>query len=88
MFFVSSLMYTIQIYGFAGGDALKRCEKVHLCQRFLLLTNCICVYSTAIRIKQNLLPTLIPLSGVGTTCGSSCCDKDSAIIFTIDVNPS
>jgi hypothetical protein len=27
-------------------------------------------------------PTLIPLSGVGTTCFSSCCDKDSEIIFT------
>jgi hypothetical protein len=38
-----------------------------------------------------LLPTLIPLSGVGKTCFSSCCDKDSAIIFTTshlpDVNP-
>jgi hypothetical protein len=36
-------------------------------------------------------PTLIPLSGVGTTCFSSCCDKDSTIIFTTgrlpDVNP-
>jgi hypothetical protein len=29
-----------------------------------------------------LLPTLIPLSGVGTTCFLSCCDKDSAIVFT------
>jgi hypothetical protein len=32
------------------------------------------------------------LSGVGTTCFPSCCDKDSAIIFTTgrlaDVNPS
>jgi hypothetical protein len=28
-----------------------------------------------------LPPTLIPLSGVGTTCLSSCCDKDSAIIL-------
>jgi hypothetical protein len=27
-----------------------------------------------------LPPTLIPLNGVGTTCFSSCCDKDSAII--------
>jgi hypothetical protein len=39
-----------------------------------------------------LSPTLIPLSGVGATCFSSCCDKDSAIIFTTgrlpDVNPS
>jgi hypothetical protein len=39
----------------------------------------------------SLLPTLIPPSGVGTTCFSSCCDKDSAIIFTTgrlpDVNP-
>jgi hypothetical protein len=38
-----------------------------------------------------LPPTLIPLSGVGTTCFSSCCDKDSAIIFTTgrlpDVSP-
>jgi hypothetical protein len=25
--------------------------------------------------------TIIPLCGVGTTCLSSCCDKDSAIIF-------
>jgi hypothetical protein len=37
------------------------------------------------------LPTLIPLSTVGTTCFSSCCDKDSAFIFTTgrlpDVNP-
>jgi hypothetical protein len=37
-------------------------------------------------------PTLIPLSGVGKTCFSSCCDKDSAIIFTTgrlpDYNPS
>jgi hypothetical protein len=42
-------------------------------------------------ITQFLFPTLIPLSGVGTTCFSSCCDKDSAIIFTTsllpDVNP-
>jgi hypothetical protein len=29
-----------------------------------------------------LLPTLISLSGVDTTCFSSCCDKDSAIIIT------
>jgi hypothetical protein len=29
-----------------------------------------------------LFPTLIPLSGVGTTSFSSCCDKDSAIVFT------
>jgi hypothetical protein len=40
-----------------------------------------------------LLPTLFPtLSGVGTKCFSSCCDKDSAIIFTTgrlpDVNPA
>jgi hypothetical protein len=38
-----------------------------------------------------LLPTLIRLSGVGITCFSSCCDKDSAFIFTTgrlpDVNP-
>jgi hypothetical protein len=38
-----------------------------------------------------LFPTLIPLSGVGKTCFSSCCDKESAIIFTTgrlpDVNP-
>jgi hypothetical protein len=38
-----------------------------------------------------LPPTLIPLSGVGTTCFLSCCDKDLAIIFTTgrlpDVNP-
>jgi hypothetical protein len=38
-----------------------------------------------------LPPTLIPLSGVGTTCFSSCYDKKSAIIFTTsrlpDVNP-
>jgi hypothetical protein len=42
-------------------------------------------------IEYLLPPTLIPLSGVGTTCCSSCCDKDSAIIFTTgrlpDVNP-
>jgi hypothetical protein len=29
-----------------------------------------------------LFPTLIPLSGIGTTYFSSCCDKDSANIFT------
>jgi hypothetical protein len=29
-----------------------------------------------------LPPNLIPLSEVGTTCFSSCCDKDSAFIFT------
>jgi hypothetical protein len=44
-----------------------------------------------ISVDNLLLPTLIPLSGVGTTCFSSCCDKDSAIIFTTsrlpDVNP-
>jgi hypothetical protein len=38
-----------------------------------------------------LLPTLIPLSEVGTTCLSSCCDKGSAIIFRTgrlpDANP-
>jgi hypothetical protein len=33
-------------------------------------------------MSQSLLPrTLIPLSVVGTTCFSSCCDKDSAIIL-------
>jgi hypothetical protein len=31
--------------------------------------------------KLFLIPTLIPLRGVGTTCFTSCCDKDSAIIF-------
>jgi hypothetical protein len=40
---------------------------------------------------EYLPPTLIPLSGVGTTCFSSCCDNDSAFIFTtgrlLDVNP-
>jgi hypothetical protein len=45
-----------------------------------------------------LLPPLIPLSGVGTTCFAciymfiTICDKDSIIIFTTgrlpDVNPS
>jgi hypothetical protein len=38
-----------------------------------------------------LLPTLIRLNRDGTTCFSSCCDKDFAIIFTTgrlpDVNP-
>jgi hypothetical protein len=38
-----------------------------------------------------LLPTLILLSGVDTTCFSSCRDKDSSIIFTTgrlpNVNP-
>jgi hypothetical protein len=29
----------------------------------------------------SLFPTLIPLSGVGTTCFSSCCDEDSAFIL-------
>jgi hypothetical protein len=29
----------------------------------------------------NLSPTLIPLSRVGIRCFSSCCDKDSSIIF-------
>jgi hypothetical protein len=42
-------------------------------------------------MRSLLFPTLIPLSGVGTTCFSSCCDKDWAIIFTNgrlpDVNP-
>jgi hypothetical protein len=31
--------------------------------------------------------TLMPLSGVGTTCFSSCCDKDSETIFTTDRLP-
>jgi hypothetical protein len=44
------------------------------------------------RITHGLsFPTPISLSGVGTTCFSSCCDKDSAIIFTTgrlpDFNP-
>jgi hypothetical protein len=30
-----------------------------------------------------LSPTPIPLIGVGTTCFSSCCEKDSANIFTM-----
>jgi hypothetical protein len=33
-------------------------------------------------VQTHLFPTLIPLSEVGTTCFSSCCDKVSAIIFT------
>jgi hypothetical protein len=28
-----------------------------------------------------LFPTLIPLSGVSTTCFAPCCDKDSAFYF-------
>jgi hypothetical protein len=48
-------------------------------------------FNTNLTAKNVLSPTLIPLSGVGTTCFSSCCDKDSAIIFTTDglpdVNP-
>jgi hypothetical protein len=39
------------------------------------------------RDKIFLFPTLIPLSGVGTTYFSSCCDKDSTIIFTTDRLP-
>jgi hypothetical protein len=51
------------------------------------------VYKLIIKseIWYTLPPILIPLSGVGTTCFSLCCDKDSAIIFTTgrlpDVNP-
>jgi hypothetical protein len=43
-----------------------------------------CDYSLPTHKNDNLLllPTLTPLSGVGTTCISSCSDKDSAIIFT------
>jgi hypothetical protein len=41
------------------------------------------VYWNLILYRILLLPpTLIPLSGVRKTCFSSCCDKDSAIIFT------
>jgi hypothetical protein len=43
------------------------------------------VYFNALVLEDwLLLPTLIPLSGVGTTC----CDKDSAIIFTTGRLPS
>jgi hypothetical protein len=54
--------------------------------------NVICIYfypkevafviGTLVEVRSLLLPpTLIPLSGVGTTCFSSCCDKDSAFIL-------
>jgi hypothetical protein len=39
-------------------------------------------FNCILEVYYTLLPTLILLSGVGTTCFSSCCDKDSAIIFT------
>jgi hypothetical protein len=39
------------------------------------------------RYVSKLLPTLIPLSGVGTTCFPSSCDKDSTIIFTTGRKP-
>jgi hypothetical protein len=56
------------------GSRSERCKHVHLpvLQEFFLIVNA----------DLTLLPTLIPLSGVGTTCPSSCCDKDSAFIFT------
>jgi hypothetical protein len=39
--------------------------------------------SQSCRLNVLLLsPTPILLSGIGRTCFSSCCDKDSAIIFT------
>jgi hypothetical protein len=47
--------------------------------------------SSYFKLLYSFFPTLIPLSGVGATCFSSCCDKDSAINFTTgrlpDVNP-
>jgi hypothetical protein len=50
------------------------------------------VTSVVFLISKSLFTTLIPLSGVGTTCFSSCCDKVSAFIFTTgrlpDVNPT
>jgi hypothetical protein len=42
------------------------------------------------QVTTSSFSTLIPLKGVGTTCFSSCCDKDSAFIFTTGlpgVNP-
>jgi hypothetical protein len=54
----------------------------------------LCPYTLRRRCRRQKLilpPTRIPLSGIGTTCFTSCCDKDSAIIFTTsrlpDVNP-
>jgi hypothetical protein len=38
-------------------------------------------------VAFSLSPTLIPQSGVGTTCFLSCCDKDSSIIFTTGCLP-
>jgi hypothetical protein len=46
------------------------------------------VYSCQMFFASSLPPSLIPLSGVGTICFSSCCDKDSAIIFTTGRLPS
>jgi hypothetical protein len=41
------------------------------------------LFFSAINNNSNsLFLTLIPLSGVGTTCFSSCCDKDSEIVFS------
>jgi hypothetical protein len=61
---------------------------VGFCREFVLEK----IYSEHISsIKYHLRPTLIPLSGVGATCFSSCCDKDWAIIFTTgrlpEINP-
>jgi hypothetical protein len=39
------------------------------------------------RFHLLLFPIHIPLSGVGTTCFSSYCHKDSAIIFTTGCQP-
>jgi hypothetical protein len=57
-------------------------------------TNLVSTTVIIISLLMSLLllpPTIIPLSGVGRTCFSSCCDKDSTIIFTtgrlLDVNP-
>jgi hypothetical protein len=39
------------------------------------------IQATNKRVHEHYFPTLIPLSGVGTTCFSSCFDRDP------DVNP-
>jgi hypothetical protein len=76
-----SLMIVLQccICTSRGSNVLPICQNIRILD------------ISPLKSAYSLPPTLIPLSGVGTTCFSSCCDKDLVFIFTTgrlpDVNP-
>jgi hypothetical protein len=57
-------------------------RRKHFVPTLLMMVMTTAALRISLKSRVNHSLTLITLSAVGTTCFSSCCDKDSAIIFT------